>query len=162
MHVVLDAAHNDGLAVEVAEDAAQVAVQLLAQGSVAQGWSALFGGKDGVNDDLGQRLRHAVRMSGRSRGCIIERVGGLCGRLSQGRTARPSSPAVQPWAELCNPFRIGGKGLRECHILCAHGSVVSGVEGLTYLILKAFAHSQHRHAVPFHARYFFALGLLVE
>jgi hypothetical protein len=37
-----------------------------------------------------------------------------------------------------------------------------GGEGLTYLNLKGFAHSQHRHAVPLHARYFFALGVLVE
>ena len=88
MHVVLDATHNDGLAIEVAEDAAQVAVQFVAQGRVAQEWSALFGGEDSMQDDLGQRLRHAVRMSGAGKGCNPFRVDGAnSDLLSQGRTA---------------------------------------------------------------------------
>ena len=82
MHVVLDAAHNDGLAIEVAEDAPQVAVQFLAQGPLAQERSALFGGKDRVNDYLGQRLRHDVRMSGAGSGCnpfrVDEVISDLC------------------------------------------------------------------------------------
>ncbi len=49
MDMILDAAHDDGLAIEVAEDAAQVAVQFL-----AQEWSAVLGRKDDVQDDLGQ------------------------------------------------------------------------------------------------------------
>jgi hypothetical protein len=84
MHVVLDAAHDDGLAIGAAEDAAQVAVQFLAQGPVPQERSALFGGKDSVDDYLGQRLRHAVRMSVAGRGCNPFRVGRIISDLHSG------------------------------------------------------------------------------
>jgi hypothetical protein len=44
-----------------------------------------FGGKDGVNDDLGPRLRHAVRTSRRSGGCNpFNRIGGVISGLFPG------------------------------------------------------------------------------
>ena len=57
MHVVLDTTYDDGLAIEVTEDAAQVTVKRVAQGHVAQERSAIFGREDGVQDALGKRKR---------------------------------------------------------------------------------------------------------
>ena len=58
MHMVLDAAYDDGLAVEVGKNAAEVALEFVAERGVAQERAAVFGGKDGMNEDLGQGLRH--------------------------------------------------------------------------------------------------------
>jgi hypothetical protein len=62
MNVVFHAAHNDRLAIEIGKNAAEVTVQFLAQRPVAQKWSPVFGGENGVNQNLCERLRHGVRM----------------------------------------------------------------------------------------------------
>jgi hypothetical protein len=84
MHMVLDTSHDDGLAIEATQDAAQVAVQFPAQSPVAQERAALFGGEDGVKDDPGQRLWHVVRMRRDSRGCNPFRVDGFITGLLPG------------------------------------------------------------------------------
>ena len=63
MHKVFGAAHDDGVAIQVVENSAEVAVQLLAQRFVAQKRAALFCGEDGVHQNLCQGLRHDLRMS---------------------------------------------------------------------------------------------------
>ena len=49
MNMVFDAANNNGLAIEVGQDSAEISVQFFAQWFVAQKWAAVFGGKDRVN-----------------------------------------------------------------------------------------------------------------
>ena len=58
MNVVFDAADDDGLAGKVGQNAAKVAMQLFADGVVAQKGSAIFRGEHGVNQNLCEGLRH--------------------------------------------------------------------------------------------------------
>ena len=62
MNMVFDASHDDGLAIEVGQNPAEMAVQFLAQRTVAQKGAAIFGGENGVNQNLGEGLRHGTRM----------------------------------------------------------------------------------------------------
>jgi len=77
MHVVLNSAHYNGLAIQTTEDAAQVAMHFLAQSRVAQERPAVLSRKDGVENNLGQRLRQGARMVGSGGGCNSFRVGRL-------------------------------------------------------------------------------------
>jgi hypothetical protein len=43
MNMVFHAADDDGLAVEIGQDAAEIAVQFFAQWFVAQKWATVFG-----------------------------------------------------------------------------------------------------------------------
>lgn len=62
MHVVLDTPDDDGLAVEIRENAAEVAVEFVPQQLVAQERPTIFGGEDGMDQDLGEGLGHAETM----------------------------------------------------------------------------------------------------
>ena len=62
MHMILHAADDEGLAVQVREDAAEVAVEFLAKGFVPQEWVPFLGREDRMQKDLCQRLSHRVRM----------------------------------------------------------------------------------------------------
>lgn len=59
MHVVFYAAHDDGLAFEIGQNAAEILVQFVAQEFVAEERSAVFGGKDCVHENFSEGLRHA-------------------------------------------------------------------------------------------------------
>jgi hypothetical protein len=62
MHMILDAANDKRLSVEAAEDATEIAVDLLTQRSSLKKWSALFRRKDQMQKNLCERLRHASMM----------------------------------------------------------------------------------------------------
>ena len=58
MHMILHAADNDGLAIKVRQDAAEVTVQFFAQWFMAQERPPVFGGEDRMHENFGERLRH--------------------------------------------------------------------------------------------------------
>ena len=60
--MIFHAANDDWLAFEIGEDAAEVAVQFITQGFVADQGPAVFGGKDRMHEDFGERLRHGGMM----------------------------------------------------------------------------------------------------
>jgi hypothetical protein len=49
MNVIIHAADDEGLAIVMREDAAEVTVQFIAQGFVAEKRAAVFGRENGVN-----------------------------------------------------------------------------------------------------------------
>jgi len=61
--MVFHATDDEGLAIEIGQDAAEVTVQFFAQKFVAEKWAAVFGGKNRMHENLGERLRHGVMMS---------------------------------------------------------------------------------------------------
>ncbi len=60
--MILNATNDDGLTFEVCEDAAEVAVQFIAQRFVAEKWPPIFGGEDRMHQNFGERLRHGEMM----------------------------------------------------------------------------------------------------
>ncbi len=56
MNMVFDSADDEGLAFEVAQDSAEVAVEFFAQGLVAEERVAILGGKDEMNENLWQGI----------------------------------------------------------------------------------------------------------
>ena len=56
------AADDEGLAIVFRQDASEVTVQLVAERFVAEERTAVFGGEDGVNQNLGEGLRHGAVM----------------------------------------------------------------------------------------------------
>lgn len=60
--MVFHAAHDDGLAFEIGEDAAEIFVQFVAQRFVAEERPPVFGGKDRMHQNFGEGLRHAGMM----------------------------------------------------------------------------------------------------
>ena len=76
MNVILNSAHNDRLAFEIRQDTAEVTVHFLTNRFVAQKRSSFFCGKDGVNQNPRERLRHAVTMCDRRRVANPQTVGG--------------------------------------------------------------------------------------
>jgi hypothetical protein len=56
------ATRNDRLAIEMGQNATEVSMQFLAQRLIAQEWPSGFGGEDGVDQNLRERLRHDGRM----------------------------------------------------------------------------------------------------
>ena len=56
--MIFHAANNDGLAFEVGEDAAKIAMQFVAQRFVTEEGPPVFGREDRMNQDSGERLRH--------------------------------------------------------------------------------------------------------
>jgi len=46
----------------IRQDAAQIAVQFFAQRFVAKKWATIFGRENGVNQNLGEGLRHGVML----------------------------------------------------------------------------------------------------
>ncbi len=62
MDVVFHASNDDGLAFEIRQDAAEVAVQFVAQRFVAEERLPVFGGKDRVHENFGEGLRHVEMM----------------------------------------------------------------------------------------------------
>lgn len=65
--MVFHAAHDDGLAFEIGEDAAEIFVQFIAQWYVAEEWPPVFGGKDRVHENFGEGLRHDEMMRNNQR-----------------------------------------------------------------------------------------------
>ena len=76
--MVFNTADNDGLTFELGQNAAEVAMQLLAQCAVAQEWAAVFGGEHGVNQDFRKGLRHGGRMGERTARFNPFRVDAVC------------------------------------------------------------------------------------
>ena len=62
--MILHAADDEGLAIEMREDAAEVAVEFLAERFVAEERAAIFGREDHVQEDLCERLRHGLSVCG--------------------------------------------------------------------------------------------------
>ena len=60
--MVFHAADDEGLAVVIRQDAAQITVQFFAQRFVAKKWATIFGRESGVNQNLGERLRHGAML----------------------------------------------------------------------------------------------------
>jgi hypothetical protein len=58
MNMIFHAADNDGLAIVMGQDAAKITMQFFAQSFVAQKWATVFGGKNRMHKNLGERLRH--------------------------------------------------------------------------------------------------------
>ena len=63
MHAILPAADDERLAVEVPEDAAEVAVEFVAAGFVPEEWPPFLGREDRVQKNLCERLRDVGRMN---------------------------------------------------------------------------------------------------
>ena len=66
MHMVFHAAHEEGRAIELFGDAAEIRVQSVARGFVAQERPSVFGGENQMNVNGGQGLWHVWRMVNRS------------------------------------------------------------------------------------------------
>ena len=64
MYMILHAADDERLATEVREDAAEVAVEFLAEQLVTKERAAILGREDRVQEDLCERLRHGVSVVG--------------------------------------------------------------------------------------------------
>ena len=62
MNVVFHAADDDGLAIEIGQDAAEVAVQFLAERFVAEQRATFFGRENRMHKNLCERLRHGWMM----------------------------------------------------------------------------------------------------
>ena len=62
VNMVFRAAGNNRLAIQIGQDAAKVMVQFITQLAVAKKWLAVFGGKDRMDKDFPERLRHAGMM----------------------------------------------------------------------------------------------------
>jgi len=60
----LHAADDEGLAIEIREDAAEGAVEFLAERFVAEERAAILGREDRVQEDRCVRLRHGDSVSG--------------------------------------------------------------------------------------------------
>jgi hypothetical protein len=60
MRMIFHATHDDGLAIEIGQNAAEVTMQFLAQCPVAKKWATVFGGENGVNQNFCQRLRRGI------------------------------------------------------------------------------------------------------
>lgn len=60
--MILHAADDEGLAIEIREDAAEVAVEFVAERFVAKEWVTFLGREDRVQKDLCERLRYGGRM----------------------------------------------------------------------------------------------------
>ena len=71
MDVVFHAADEEGRAIELFGDAAEILVQRVARGFVAQEWPAVFGGEDEMNVNGGKGLWHDGSMV--NRGVVCER-----------------------------------------------------------------------------------------
>ena len=82
--MVLGAAHDDGLAIEIAEDAAKITVQFFAEGFVAQERLAVFGREDRMHQNLCERLRNGGMMGLPSVRSNPFRVDVFCLSQSQG------------------------------------------------------------------------------
>ena len=61
--MIFHAAHDDGLAFEIGQDAAEVTIQFVAQRFVAEEGPAVFGGEDRVHENFGEGLRHDKMMA---------------------------------------------------------------------------------------------------
>lgn len=57
--MIFHATHDDGLAFEIRQDAAEVFVQFITQRFVAEERPPVFDGKDRVHQNFGEGLRHA-------------------------------------------------------------------------------------------------------
>ena len=62
MNVILYAADDNGLAIEIGQNAADVAVQFFAKRFVAEKRATLFGGKCRMHKNFGERLWHDTMM----------------------------------------------------------------------------------------------------
>jgi len=61
MNMVFCSANGDGLAFMVGENAPEVTMEFFAQGAISQEWAAVLGREYGMDNDLGERLRHRLR-----------------------------------------------------------------------------------------------------
>jgi len=88
--MVLNAADDDGLAFQIRQDAAEVAMQFIAQRFVAEEWPPVFGGKDRVHKDFSEGLRHDGIMWDsviRFNPFRVDEIGGM---IAQGRCCAPT------------------------------------------------------------------------
>ena len=60
MNMVFDAANEDGRAIELFGDAAEIRMERIARGFVAQEWPPVFGREDEMNVNRGKGLGHNV------------------------------------------------------------------------------------------------------
>lgn len=62
MNMVFDSTDDYRLAIMVSQDAAEIIVQFVAKGFVAQKWPAVFGREHDVHEDFSEGLRHEASM----------------------------------------------------------------------------------------------------
>jgi len=85
--MVFNATDQQRLAIQIVEDAAEIAVELVAQIEVTQERAAFLGGKHNVKKDFCERLRHVGTVS---RKCVaLQPLSGLRGarRVTQGSSS---------------------------------------------------------------------------
>ena len=58
--MIFHPADDDGLAIVIGKDSADVAMQFVPQRFIAQERAAFLGGKNGMNQDLGEGLGHGL------------------------------------------------------------------------------------------------------
>ena len=58
--MIFHAADYERLAIKMGQDSTEVMMRFLAQRPVAQGWAAVFGGENRVNQNLSERLWHGA------------------------------------------------------------------------------------------------------
>ena len=73
---MFDSSDDRWFAIQLVENAPEVAVHFCAQSRVSQEWPPLLSGEDRVDQDLGQRLRHSGSMRCSQSGCNPFRVEG--------------------------------------------------------------------------------------
>ena len=73
MDVVFHAADEEGRAIELFGNAAEIRMERVARGFVAQERTAVFGGEDQMNVNGGKRLWHVGRMPNRKRFASVNR-----------------------------------------------------------------------------------------
>ena len=122
--MILHAADDERLAVEVPEDAAEVAVEFVAEGFVPEEWPPFLGREDRVQKNLCERLRHGGRMKIRAAGFNPFRVDACLWMRSQGSPKRATLgwmiQSLWDWmARSCRasdgaiPLRLESHGLSE-------------------------------------------------
>jgi hypothetical protein len=84
MHMVLHAADEDGRTIELFGDAAEIRMERVARGFVAQQRTAVFGGENEMNVNGGKGLRHGGRMPNRNRFASVNMMDGSAIRSSGG------------------------------------------------------------------------------
>ena len=104
MHVVFHATDEEGRSIELFGDAAEIRMERVARGFVAQERPAVFGGEDQMNVNGGKGLWHGARMPNRVRVFQSQRDSRTARRRGANRVS--DSGADNPKGDA--PARVGG------------------------------------------------------